>query len=122
MAASRATERAQSPRTLRPPSEATDQVIAAPGDAAVVAAPSRGGRNIAIRDGRQKSVVRPRRRWALGWLSFVMVVAVPVVIAAAYYYFIAADQYVAEFRFALRSAEPQHHDPILFFQDSVTSS
>jgi len=122
MAASQATERAQSPRTLRPPSEATDQVIAAPGDAAVVAAPSRGGRNIAIRDGRQKSVVRPRRRWSLGWLSFVMVVAVPMVIAAAYYYFIAADQYVAEFRFALRSAEPQHHDPILFFQDSVTSS
>jgi len=58
----------------------------------------------------------------LGWLSFVIVVLVPAVIAAAYYFFIAADQYVAEFRFALRSAEPEHRDPSLFLQETMAPS
>jgi capsular polysaccharide transport system permease protein len=35
-----------------------------------------------------------------------VVVVVPAVIAGVYYFLIAADQYVAEFRFALRTAEP----------------
>jgi capsule polysaccharide export protein KpsE/RkpR len=32
-----------------------------------------------------------------------IIVALPAVIAAMYYFLVAADQYVAEFRFALRS-------------------
>src|SRR5439155_13544139 len=68
------------------------------------------------------AVAHGRRRRSVGWLWFVIVVALPVVIAAGYYYLVAADQYVAEFRFALRSAEPERHDPVLFFQDSVASS
>ena len=45
--------------------------------------------------------------WQLpvGRLSFVIVVALPIGIAALYYLVIAADQYVAEFRFSLRAAD-----------------
>jgi len=84
-----------------------------------------------LSDGRARTVVfdhginpiaRTRRRRRLGWLSFVIVVLVPAVIAAAYYFFIAADQYVAEFRFALRSAEPEHRDPSLFLQETMAPS
>ena len=46
------------------------------------------------------------RRFPVRLLSFVVVVLVPVAVAAAYYFLIAADQYVAEFRFALRTVEP----------------
>jgi len=122
MAAVPTTERERSPRVSRPSSDEATRAVIAPATAAVVATPSYGGRNIAILDGRRSSVAQPRRRRSLGWFSFIIVVALPVVIAGAYYYLVAADQYVAEFRFALRSAEPQRHDPVLFFQDSVASS
>ncbi|MGH7093822.1 MAG: hypothetical protein ACREFB_09845, partial [Stellaceae bacterium] len=47
---------------------------------------------------------RPRRHLHL--LSFVLVVMLPVLGAAVYWLGIAADQYVAKFRFTLRIAEP----------------
>jgi capsular polysaccharide transport system permease protein len=47
-----------------------------------------------------------RRRFRWGLVSFILVVIVPTVLAGVYYFIIAADQYVAEFRFALRTAEP----------------
>jgi capsular polysaccharide transport system permease protein len=46
------------------------------------------------------------RRFPLGLVSFILVVIIPTVLAGVYYLIIAADQYVAEFRFALRTAEP----------------
>jgi capsular polysaccharide transport system permease protein len=46
----------------------------------------------------------------------------PIAAAAVYYFVVAADQYVAEFRFALRSAEPERHDPTLFLQESIAPS
>jgi len=49
-------------------------------------------------------------------------VALPVALAAAYLFCVAADQYVAEFRFALRSAEPEPRDPTAFFQESPAPS
>jgi capsular polysaccharide transport system permease protein len=58
----------------------------------------------------------------LGWFSFVIVIVVPALAAAYYYFLVAADQYVAEFRFALRSAEPERHDPALFLQESIAPS
>src|SRR5262249_35787537 len=65
---------------------------------------------IAVRPGRRlvpwRRGAEPRFRLSLGWLSFAAVVALPMMIAALYYMLIAADQYVAEFRFAVRSAEP----------------
>jgi capsular polysaccharide transport system permease protein len=56
------------------------------------------------------SAAAKARRVPLTWLSFVLFVVLPTVVAAAYYLLIAADQYVAEFRFALRSAEPARAD------------
>jgi capsular polysaccharide transport system permease protein len=47
-------------------------------------------------------------------LSFVLVVLLPIGVAAAYYFAIAADQYVAEFRFNLRTAEQRRTEPFPF--------
>lgn len=47
-----------------------------------------------------------RRLPSLRLISFLVVVAAPVAGAAIYYLFIAADQYVVEFRFAVRGVEP----------------
>ena len=38
------------------------------------------------------------------WLSLLLMVVLPTGLAAAYYFFIAADQYVSEFRFAVKSS------------------
>ena len=56
-------------------------------------------------------VGRPRPRFPLGIVTFVLMVVLPVALAGIYYFFIAADQYVAEFRFGLRSAEPVRAEP-----------
>lgn len=56
-----------------------------------------------------------------GWLSFVLVVVLPVAVAATYYYCIAADQYVAEFRFGLRSAEPTRVAPGGLLQQGIST-
>lgn len=45
-------------------------------------------------------------RLPLRLLSFLVLVVLPVLVAGVYYLGIAADQYVVQFRFALRSAEP----------------
>jgi capsular polysaccharide transport system permease protein len=52
-----------------------------------------------------------KRQFPFRLLSFVMVVALPTILAGVYYFLIAADQYVAEFRFALRTVEPVRIDP-----------
>src|SRR5208282_1009496 len=79
------------------------------------------GRTVVF-DHRQSAVAPRPRRSCLGRLSFMIIVVVPAAIAAAYYFLVAADQYVAEFRFALRSAEPERHDPALFLQESIAPS
>ena len=73
-------------------------------------------------DHRQSLVASRRRRSRLGWFSFVIIVLIPVIVAGYYYFLVAADQYVSEFRFALRSAEPERHDPALFLQESIAPS
>ena len=99
-----------------------NRAVATPASTTVLPVPSeRGGRTVVF-DHRRSSFGRFRRRPWLGWFSFIIFVAVPVVTAAVYYFFVAADQYVAEFRFALRSAEPERHDPVLFFQESIAPS
>jgi len=100
----------------------TDQAVVAAASTTALSVPSRGsGRPVAF-DHRPRVLARPRRRSRLGWFSFIIVVVVPAVIAAAYYFFVAADQYVAEFRFALRSAEPERLDPGLFLQEHIAPS
>src|SRR5271169_4773516 len=63
-----------------------------------------------------------RRRFPVRLLSFVIIVLVPVTLAAVYYFVIAADQYVAEFRFALRTVEPVRAEVGGIFQGSVAPS
>jgi len=100
----------------------SNRTAALAASATVLPVPSEGGGRTVVFDHRQSSVAPRRRRSRLGWFSFMMVVAVPVIIAAAYYLLVAADQYVAEFRFALRSAEPERNNPALFLQESIAPS
>jgi len=82
-----AAERAGVP--MAPPSSNSGQVVRlAPHDLAV-----------------SPQAARRRRRLSPRWISFVAVVVLPVALVAAYYFAVAADQYVSEFRFTLRTAE-----------------
>jgi capsular polysaccharide transport system permease protein len=55
-------------------------------------------------------IAPPRRHVSLTLLSFLIVVALPTALAGLYCLLIAADQYVAEFRFGLRASEPVRAD------------
>jgi capsular polysaccharide transport system permease protein len=46
-----------------------------------------------------------RRGYGGTFLSFLLLVALPVCLAVVYYFFIASDQYVSEFKFAVRDAK-----------------
>ena len=102
-------------------SQGNQAVVASAGTTVVTVLSDGSARTVGF-DRRMNPIPRARRRRRLGWLSFVIVVLAPAVIAAAYYFFIAADQYVAEFRFALRSAEPERRDPGLFLQEAIAPS
>jgi capsular polysaccharide transport system permease protein len=62
-----------------------------------------------------------RRGFPLRSASFILVVIVPAVLAGVYYFLIAADQYVAEFRFALRTAEPVRNEANSFLGSTAPS-
>jgi capsular polysaccharide transport system permease protein len=62
------------------------------------------------------------RRFSLRWLCFVVVVVIPTALAAVYYLVLAADQYVAEFRFALRTVEPIRAETGGLFQGNIAPS
>ena len=55
-------------------------------------------------------------------LSFAAVVLIPAALAAVYYFLIAADQYIAEFRFALRAVEPVRTEMGRIFQGNIAPS
>jgi capsular polysaccharide transport system permease protein len=84
--------------------------VAPPEDKGGLPARTETAKAIAVRPGRRLLPWRPRGerrpRPSLGRLSFAVVVVLPMALAAVYYFLVAADQYVAEFRFAVRSAEP----------------
>ena len=99
---------------------------AAPPAAARLPVPAPEGRPLAV-------IARPnvagdaapslrRRQFPFRLLAFVVIVALPTVLAGVYYFFIAADQYVAEFRFALRAVEPVHGEIGGIFQGNVAPS
>jgi capsular polysaccharide transport system permease protein len=60
-----------------------------------------------------------RRRMPLERLSFIIIVALPIGIAALYYLVIAADQYVAEFRFSLRATDAPRPIPAWSFDSNA---
>ena len=120
MAPLAATERERSAHrwgNLTPADEAKNAAVAQTG-ANVVPLPSEGGGKITVVNRSQGSPESRRRRSPVVLCTFLIVVALPVLLAGVYLFFVAADQYVAEFRFALRSAEPEPRVPTIFFQES----
>ena len=65
--------------------------------------------------------MRPVRP-SLRGLSFAALVVMPIAVAAAYYFAVAADQFVAEFRFTLNTVDPPRLDPLSLFTGTVTRS
>jgi capsular polysaccharide transport system permease protein len=106
----------------RPLRGESNRAVLTPAGTGALPVPSEGSARAVVFDHLQRTVEPPPRRSGLGWWSFMIVAVLPAVIAAAYYFVVAADQYVAEFRFALRSAEPERHDPALFLQESIAPS
>jgi capsular polysaccharide transport system permease protein len=64
----------------------------------------------------------PKPLLRLRTLSFLIVVALPVLAAAIYYLAIAADQYVTEFRMSLRTVDASRIEPMLLLGNDVTHS
>ena len=98
--------------------------LTAPGDSNL---PMRSaGRELAAAHGSRivpwSGVAEPRAHLPLGAVAFVLMVALSMAFAGIYYFFIASDQYVAEFRFGLRSAEPVRPDPGLFLSAGTAPS
>ena len=121
MAALPAAERERSPdggdsRALRGES---NRAILTPASATALPVPSEGGGRTVVFDHRQSTLAPPPRRSRLRWFSFIIIVAIPAAIAATYYFLVAADQYVAEFRFALRSAESSAMTQPYFFRRAL---
>jgi capsular polysaccharide transport system permease protein len=108
-------------QSAHPPSLEVTGTAVAPTGALPLPLPPQGGGEITVFS-RNKGSGRCRRRPPAVLLSFLVMVALPVALAAAYLFFVAADQYVAEFRFALRSAEPEPRDPTAFLQESPAPS
>ena len=100
----------------------SNRMVVTPASSTALPVTSQGSARTLVFDHRQSLVGPRRRRSRLGWFSFVIIVLIPVIAAAYYYFLVAADQYVSEFRFALRSAEPERHDPALFLQESIAPS
>jgi capsular polysaccharide transport system permease protein len=63
----------------------------------------------------------PARRPARA-LSFIVLVLIPTAVAAAYYFAVAADQYVAEFRFTLNTSDPPRLDALSLLVGTATQS
>jgi capsular polysaccharide transport system permease protein len=124
MAAVPATERKQLPDggANRPLRGQSNRMVGTPASSTAFPVTSEGSARTLVFDHRQSLVALQRRRSRLGRFSFVIIVLLPVIAAAYYYFLVAADQYVSEFRFALRSAEPERHDPALFLQESIAPS
>jgi capsular polysaccharide transport system permease protein len=97
--------------------EAKDPAVA-PTGGSVLPLPSDSGARITVLNKREVAPASGRRRVRVVLSSFLVVIVLPVVLAGVYLFFVAADQYVAEFRFALRTAEPEPRVPMAFFQES----
>src|SRR5262249_55367992 len=85
----------------------SNRMVVTPTSSAALPATSEGSARTLVFDHRESLIAPRRQRSRLGWSSFVIIVLIPVMAAAYYYLVVAADQYVSEFRFALRSAEPE---------------
>ena len=91
----------------------------APSTAEALPAPLRGPEPPPAQGLRRSRSVAPAHRISLTFLSFLMIVVLSAAVAGIYYLLIAAGQYVAEFRFGLRSFEPARADNALLLAGSV---
>jgi len=66
--------------------------------------------------------VMQQARPSLRGLSFMVLVLIPIAVAGAYYFAVAADQYVAEFRFTLNTVDPPRLDPLALLAGSAMHS
>ncbi len=115
MTATAAAERPVETLTPDPPAAEAGPLAVASSQAAPVPARISAGGSVPARLAPAIALGRRPARFPLGLVSFLLIVALPMALAAVYYLFIAADQYVAEFRFALRSADPARADPASLF-------
>lgn len=115
----------RAPAVARPPPPAAGHPVAAPLAAAL---PAPAGRRRGL-----TGLARPTRapagqqlaplvRPSLRTVSFVALVLIPVAVSAAYYFAVAADQYVAEFRFTFNTPDPPRYDPLSLFAGNATRS
>src|SRR4029077_20379171 len=88
---------------VRPPSPTGEYPVAA--QARPVPAEARNAPTALPRLSLVRAATPPIRppRPSLRTLSFAVLVVVPITVTAAYYFAVAADQYVAEFRFTLNT-------------------
>ena len=63
-----------------------------------------------------------KRRLPLGLMSFLLAVVLPAALAAVYFFAVAADQYVVEFRIAVRSVGPVRSDAPTLLRGSVAAA
>jgi capsular polysaccharide transport system permease protein len=107
-------DRASQTSANRPLSPLRDTAVMALASDAALPVRSAGG-GLAVSHGRRfgpwNGDTVQRAHLSLGTVTFVLMVALPVALAGIYFFFIAADQYVAEFRFGLRSAKPVRVEP-----------
>ena len=81
-----------------------NRAVVTPATSTALPITSKGGARTVVFDHLQSFVVPRRRRSRLGWFSFVIVIAVPVLAAAYYYFFVAATNMLLNF--VLLSAPP----------------
>jgi capsular polysaccharide transport system permease protein len=93
--------------------------VRGPAIAAGLPVPAEDGGDIAVFQ--PQEFTARRRRVPVRLLSLVVVVLAPATLAALYYFLVAADQYVAEFRFALRTAEPVRNEASTILGNAVPS-
>jgi capsular polysaccharide transport system permease protein len=101
------------------PASAGADVPVSPGHQQLPSRPTRLSLVPAIVQNGQPAVRQAR---ASHGLSFVALVVLPVAVTAAYYFAVAADQYVAEFRFTLNTVDPPRFDPLALFSGNATHS
>jgi len=110
---------------VRPPSPAAEHPIAAQAEAArPVPTEARPAPAVLPRLSLVRAATPAIRqtRPSLRGLSFAALVVVPIAVTAAYYFAIAADQYVAEFRFTLNAVDPPRFDPLSLLAGNATHS
>lgn len=104
------------------PHEAKPHPVPAPAtDSQVVAEPSSGRSQIIpfARSVRIAAATTATKRVSIRAFAFFVVVLLPTILAGLYYFAIAADQYVAEFRFSLRTAERPRTEAISLLDGNV---